>query len=256
MVDRRERRDLQDGKGKDRQSKCHVHYQRRGLGRDVERETQRHMGLYDWQAKSPRPAIGRSKARRNLPLKFRLDLELDERCRARSGARFSPKEIEVAPNRATAAERDFKRLEARIGRLHSSLILAVLDPCVVHLQLPFWRYDILGAETCVIQISKEPKFPIVTWVVNQGRFWEDAFEAQMVVEEPDDTAAGGDYRIRIDRATDADYGEDFVFLKRKGDPRFPRNVECIPLGITLEVGPRIDLDTRAGMIMYHVFNSQ
>src|SRR6266496_823 len=256
MVDRREQRDLQDGKGKDRQSKCHVHHQRRGLGRDVEREIQRHMGLYDWPPESSRQSGSGEKTRRDLPLKSSLDLELDERCRPRFGARFGPEEIEVAPNRATAAERDLKRLKAGVAYLYSGTILAVLNPCVMHLQLPFWRYDILGAETFVIQISKEPKFPIVTWVVNQGRFWEDAFEAQMVVEEPDDTAAGGDYRIRIDRATDADYGEDFVFLKRKGDPRFPRNVECIPLGITLEVGPRIDLDTRAGMIMYHVFNSQ
>src|SRR5438876_5350089 len=214
------------------------------------------MGLYDWQAKSPRPAIGRSKARRNFSLEFRYDLELDERGRSGSGARFGPEEIKVAPDRDAAAERDLKRLQARIGRLHSSLILAVLDPCVVHLQLPFWRYDILGAETCVIQISKEPKFPIITGIINQGRFWEDAFEAQMVVEEPDDTAAGGDYRIRIDRATNADYGEDFVFLKRKGDPGFPRNVECIPLGITLEVGPRIDLDTRASVIVHHVLQRQ
>src|SRR5438876_248417 len=214
------------------------------------------MGLYDWQAKSPRPAIGRSKARRNFSLEFRYDLELDERGRSGSGARFGPEEIKVAPDRDAAAERDLKRLQARIGHLYPSLILAVLDPCVVHLQLPFWRYDILGAETFVIQISKEPKFPIVTGIINQSRFWKDAFQTKVVVEEPDDTAAGGDYRTRIDRATDADHCEDFVFLKRKGDPRFPRNVECIPLGITLEVGPRIDLDTRAGMIMYHVFNSQ
>src|SRR6266498_419298 len=68
MVDRRERRDLQDGKGKDRQSKCHVHYQRRGLGRDVERETQRHVGLCDWPAESPRQPSGGEKTRRDLPL--------------------------------------------------------------------------------------------------------------------------------------------------------------------------------------------
>ena len=78
----------------------------------------------------------------------------------------------------------------------------------------------------------------------------------MVAEQPDDTAAGGDYRTLINRATDADDGEDFIFLKRKRDEHFPRNVECIPLGITLEVGPRIDLDTHAGMIMHYIFQRQ
>src|SRR5438270_7020009 len=142
------------------------------------------MGLYDWQAKSPRPAIGRSKARRNFSLEFRYDLELDERCRPRFGARFSAEEIEIAPDRDAAAERDLKRLQARIGHLYPSLILAVLDPCVVYLQLSLGRYDIVGAETFVKQISEDAKFPIITGIINQSRLWKNAFQTELIGEEP------------------------------------------------------------------------
>src|SRR6266487_5315339 len=152
MVDRRERRDLQDGKRKDRESERHIHHQRRGLGRHVERETQRHMGLYDWQAESPRQSGSSENARRNISLEFRRDLELDERGRVRLGACFGPKEIKVPPDSDAAAERDLKRLQARIARLYPSTILAVLNPRVVHLQLPLGGYDIIGAETFVNQI--------------------------------------------------------------------------------------------------------
>jgi len=117
MVDRRERRDLQDGKGKDRQSKCHVHHQRRGLGRDVERETQGHVGLYDWPLESSRQSGGSEKTGRDLSLEFRLDLNLDERGRPRFRARFSAKEIKVAPDSNAAAGRDLKRLEAGVTHL-------------------------------------------------------------------------------------------------------------------------------------------
>src|SRR5207248_4898369 len=170
------------------------------------------MGLYDRPLESSRQSISRAKARRNLPLEFRFDLELDEGCRPRSGARFSPKEIKVAPNRAAASKRDVKRLEARIGRLHPSTILAVLNPCVVHLQLPLGGYDIVGAETFVKQISENAKFPIIVGIINQRRFREDAFQTQVVGEKPDDTTTGSNYRSLVKRETHSDHGKNFVFL--------------------------------------------
>src|SRR5947209_14376890 len=179
MVDRRERRNLQDGQGKDRQPERHLHYQRQGLGRDVEWAAQGHMGLYDWPAEGSRQSGGSEKARRNISLEFRRDLELHERGRPCFGACFSPKEIKVAPDRDAAAERDLKRLQARIGHLRPSLILAVLNPRVMHLQLPLGRYDIVGAETFVIQISEDAKFPIITGIINQRRLREDAFKTKM-----------------------------------------------------------------------------
>src|SRR6266480_7277956 len=212
MVDRRERWNLQDGKGKDRQPQCHIHHKRQRLGRNVERETQGHMGLYDWPPEGPRQSGGGEKARRNISLEFRRDLKLDERGRVCLGACFSPEEIKVAPDRDAAAERDLKRLQARIGHLYPSTILAVLNPCVVHLQLPLGRYDIVGTETFVKQISEDAKFPIIIGIINQGRFWEDAFEPQTVGEEPDDTTAGSNYRSLVKREAYSNHGEDFVFL--------------------------------------------
>src|SRR5438876_6346635 len=195
MVDRRERRDLQDGKRKDRQSERHIHHQRRGLGRHVERETQGHMGVYDWPFESSRQPGNREKTRRNISLEFRRDLELDERRRVRFSACFGPEEIKVALDGDAASERNIKRLEARIGRLYPSTILAVLNPRVVHLQLPLGSYDVIGAETLVNQISEDAKFPIIIGIINQGGLRKHTFQTEMVCEEPDDTTAGSDYRI-------------------------------------------------------------
>src|SRR6266566_8813077 len=256
MVDRRERWNLQNGKGKDRQPQCYIHHKRQRLGRNVERQTQGHVGLYDWPFESSRQPGNREKTRRNISLEFRRDLELDERGGVCLGGCFSPKEIKVAPDRDAASEGDLKRLETRIGRLHPSLILAVLNPCVVYLQLPLGRYDIVGAETFVKQISEDAKFPIITGIINQGRFWEHTFQAQMVGEEPDDTTAGGDYRIRIERATDAEHAKDFIFLERETEKGFPRYIEIVAVDVILEKEAWIDLDTRARMIVHHIFQSQ
>jgi len=143
---------------------------------------------------------------------FRRDLELDEGRRPVFDARFGPKEIKVPLDRAACAKRDLKRFEAGVIHLRSNTIFAVLNPCVLHLQLPIGSYDILGAETFIKQISEDAKLPIITGIIDQGGFWKNAFQTQVVGEEPDDTAAGGDYRIRINRATEADHGEDLVFL--------------------------------------------
>jgi len=116
-VDRRERRDLQDGQGKDRQSERYLHHQRQGLGRHVERETQRDVGLYDWPPESPRQSSSREKTGRDLSLEFRFDLNLDKGGRPRFGGGFGPKEIKVAPDSNAAAGRDLKRLEAGVTHL-------------------------------------------------------------------------------------------------------------------------------------------
>src|SRR6266581_2110049 len=212
MVDRRERWNLQDGKGKDRQPQCHIHHKRQRLGRNVERQTQGHMGIYDRPFESSRQPGNSEKTRRNISLELRRDLEFDERRRVCLGACFGPKEIKVALDRDAASKRDVKRLEARIGRLHASTILAVLNPRVVHLQLPLGSYDVIGAVTFVKQISEDAKFPIITGIINQSRLWKDAFQTEVVGEKPDDTAAGSNYRILVKREAHSDHGKNFVFL--------------------------------------------
>src|SRR6266567_1146107 len=167
----------------------------------------------------------RPKAGGNLSLEFRLDLELHKGCRPRSCARFSPEEIEVAPDGAAAAQCDLKRLEAGVAHLYSGTILAVLNPCVMHLQFPLRSYDIVGTVTFVKKITKYADFPVVSRVINQGRCREDAFGTELVREKPDDTTAGGDYRILIDREAHADHGKDFVFHERKRDERLGRYIE-------------------------------
>src|SRR5690349_5348191 len=107
------------------------------------------MGLHDRPLESSRQPGSSQKARRNLSLKFRLDLELHERRRPCFGAGFGPKEIKVAPDGNAAAQDKIKRLQARIVHLYPSFILAVLDPSVMHLQLPLGRYHIVSAKTFV-----------------------------------------------------------------------------------------------------------
>src|SRR5207248_2970960 len=214
------------------------------------------MGLYDRPFESSRQPGNSEKTRRNISLEFRRDLELDERGRVRLGACFGPKEIKVALDSNAASERDLKRLQARIGHLHPSLILAVLNPCVVYLQLPLGRYDIVGAETFVKQISEDAKFPIITGIINQSRLWKNAFQTELIGEEPDDTTTGGDHRIRIERATDAEHAKDFIFLERKTEKGFPRYIEIVAVDVILEKEPWIDLNACAGMIVHHIFQSQ
>src|SRR5438552_1264040 len=256
MVDRRERRDLQDGKGKDRQSKCHVHHQRQGLGRDVEWETQRHMGFYDWPTEGSRQSGGSEKTGRDISLEFRLDLDLDVGGGLRLGARFGAEEIKVALNSNAAAESDLKRFETGVTCLNSSAILAVLNPCVVHLQLPLGGDDIIGAVTFVKEITEDTKFPIITGIINQGRFWEDAFQTEFIGEEPNQATARGDYGVLVKREAHPDHGKDFVFLQRKCDERFSWYVERVAGDTVLEIGSRIDFQGHAGMIVHHVFKSQ
>src|SRR5207245_6770432 len=154
----------------------------------------------------------RPKSQRNITLALRCDLEIDEGCRPRFGARFSPKEIKAPLDRDAASERDVKRFEARIGRLHACTVLTVLNPCVMHLQLPLGRYDIVGAETFVLQISEDAKFPIVVRVVNQGRLRKDAFQTQVVGEKPDDTTTGTNYRRLVERVDHSEHGTHFVIV--------------------------------------------
>src|SRR5439155_4495426 len=171
-------------------------------------------------------------------------------------ARFSPEEIKVALDRVAAAERDLKRFEARITHLCASTNLAVLNPCVMDLQLPLGSYDIIGAVTFVKEITEDTEFPIITGIVNQGRFWKHAFKAEFIGEQPNQATARGDYRVLVNREAHSDDGKDFVFLQRKCDERFSWYVERVAGDTVLEIGSRIDLQGHSGMIVHHIFQSQ
>src|SRR5262249_40796583 len=99
-------------------------------------------------------------------LKLCCQLDVHERGRVSFGACFGPKEIKAALDRAAASELDLKRLEPRVLHLDPDLILAVLNPCVVHSQFLLGRYDIVGPKTFVKQISEDAKFPIITGIIN------------------------------------------------------------------------------------------
>src|SRR5207244_9817147 len=122
-------------------------------------------------------------------------------------------------------------------------------------QLPPRSYYIVREVTFVKKITKYADYAVVSRFINQGMFWEDAFETEPVREKTDDTTAGGDYRILIDREAHADHGKDFVFHERKRDEGLGRYVERAG-DIVLEIGPRIDLDTHASMIVHDVFKGQ
>src|ERR1700745_3086633 len=125
MVDRRKRRQIQNGKGKDRQSKCDLRGYRQGLGCRVQPSTWRYVGLPLWQTQdSRRPGIG-EKPRGNIPLKLRRELDVRERGRPGLGGCFGTEEIKVAPDRDAASELDLKRLQPRVFHLYPSTILTV-----------------------------------------------------------------------------------------------------------------------------------
>src|SRR5947209_742640 len=126
------------------------------------------MGLYDWPPESSRQPGNSEKARRNISLEFRCDLELHERRRIR----------------------------------------------------------------------------------------EDAFQTQVVGEQPDQATAWGDYWIRIERATDAEHAKDFIFLERESEKGFPGYIEIVAMDVILEIDTRINLNTRAGVIVHDIFKRQ
>src|SRR5260370_42564793 len=94
MVDRRERRHVQDGTRQDRQSERDVYHHRQRLGRDVEWETQGHVSIYDRPLESARKSISRAHARLNFSLKLRFDRQSDVRRRISLYLSFSPEETE------------------------------------------------------------------------------------------------------------------------------------------------------------------
>src|SRR5439155_21240509 len=149
------------------------------------------VGLYDWPTEGSWQSSRREKTERDLSLKLRGEFEVDERGRIRLGACFGPKEIKVASDRDASSELDLKRFQPRVLHLYPSTILAVLNDCVMHLQLPLGCYDVIGAVTFVKQISEDPKFPIIIGVINQSGLRKHTFQAEMICEEPDDTAARG-----------------------------------------------------------------
>src|SRR5439155_5185623 len=170
------------------------------------------MGLFYRPLENSRQPERGQKTRRDFPLKSRVDLNLDVGGRPRFGARFGAEEIKVALDGNAAAELDYKGLKAGILCLNSRAVLAVLNPCVMYLQFPLGSYDIIGAETFVIEIAKDTEFPIVSRIINQGRFWEDAFQTELVSEEPDDTTTRRNYRILVKREAHSDHRKNFVFL--------------------------------------------
>src|SRR6266403_3355034 len=119
------------------------------------------MGLFHRAIENSRQPERGQKTRRDFPLKSRLDLNLDVGSRPRFGARFGAEEIKVALDGIAAAELDVKGLKAGILCQNSYAVLAVLNPCVMHLQLPLGGYDIISAETFVKEITKDTEFPIV-----------------------------------------------------------------------------------------------
>ncbi len=72
MVDRRGRREVQDGQRKNRQSKCDVRREGHGLGRRFQPPDGRNMGISDWPAKDSRRPGNGQKTWRNFPLEFQL----------------------------------------------------------------------------------------------------------------------------------------------------------------------------------------
>src|SRR4029077_13296930 len=100
------------------------------------------MGVFYRPLEDSRQPECSEKTRRNFPLEFRLDINLGVGGRPRFGARFGAEEIKVAPDGIATAERDFKGLKAGVPCLNTYAVLAVLNPCVMHLQFPLGSYDI------------------------------------------------------------------------------------------------------------------
>src|SRR5437870_7669275 len=207
------------------------------------------MGIHDRPLESARQSIDRAKARRDFSLELRLNRKPHIRRGLGLRARFRAEEIEIAFDRAADVESDVERLEVGIGGLHSGAFLTVLNDRVMDLEFSRRRDHVVGAVALEEEIGAETKFPVLTWIVNQRRLRKHAFEAEVIAEEPDQTAARRHNRIRINRAAGTDHPKDLIFLERKRDPYFPRHVDRIARDVILEIRAWINLDTGSGMVV-------
>src|SRR6267143_573670 len=135
------------------------------------------MGLFHRPIENSRQPERGQKTRRDFPLEFRLDLNVDVGSRPRFGARFGAEEIKVALDSIAAAELDVKGLKAGIPCQNSYAVLAVLNDGVVDSQFPLGSYDIISAVTFVKEVRKQTELPVVGRLVNQRRLWEYALKA-------------------------------------------------------------------------------
>src|SRR6266496_3516549 len=191
-----------------------------------------------------------------LPLEFRVDAELNVGRGVSLLTHTGTEEIEIAQHRAAGGRSNLQMLDPGITHLHSNPVFVVLHHGIVEPQFVQRRKHIVGAVAFVSQIGGDAKLPIVIEVVDQRRLRENTFKPQVVAEKPDQSAAGGDDRVLIERATQANHTENFVFLERERDKNFPRNVKGITGDAVLKVNARIELDTGAGMVLYHIFNCE
>src|ERR1700747_274034 len=102
----------------------------------------------------------------DFALEFRFDLELDVRSGAHFCACLGPEEIEVPFDRGASAERDLKRLEARIASLDANAFFAVFNDRVVNLQLLLGSDDVIGTKTFEKQIAENAEFPVVAGIID------------------------------------------------------------------------------------------
>ena len=121
-------------------------------------------------------------------------------------------EIEIAPECATRRSGNFHVLDSGITHLQPGAIFVVLYDGIVEPQFVQRRKHIVGAEAFVNQIAGESDLPVVIQVINQRRFRKHPFQPQLIAEQPDQTAAGSDNRILIQRTAHADDTEDLVFF--------------------------------------------
>src|SRR4029450_2317888 len=195
MVDRRRGREVQDGKRKNRQSKCDVRGEGQGLGRRVQWATRRHLGLFYWPAKnSRRPGIGKE-TRRNVPLESRLRRNSDVRRRISPLGLLNTEKIEIASDCTACACDNLKRFKTGVTYLQTGAILAVLNHSIVQLEFPLRCQDIISASGKKVKLAYCPYIPVVIWLVNQRRLREDALKPKLIADQPDNTATRRDNRI-------------------------------------------------------------
>src|SRR5439155_26467035 len=147
-------------------------------------------------------------------------------------------------------------LDSGIADLQASAGFVVLHHCVVLAQFMQRRKHIVGAETFVSQICGDAELPIVIEIVDQGRLRENTFKPQAVGEKPDQTAARSDNWVLIQRATQANHAENFVFFERERDENFPWDIEGIARDAVLKINARVEFEAGASVILDHVFNCQ
>lgn len=82
-------------------------------------------------------------------------------------------------------------------------------------------HDVIGAKACEVKLTYDPQVPVVTGLINERGPGKNRLETELIVKDPNNTAAWRNRRILKLAPAQANYREDLLFFKGNETKTFP-----------------------------------